>query len=77
MEGIMIATTNLADNFDGAFERRFLFKVHFDKPTLEAKKSIWRDKLSMLTDEEAHTLASKFDLSGGQIDNIVRKTMMQ
>lgn len=77
MEGIMIATTNLADNLDGAFERRFLFKVHFDKPTLEAKKSIWQNKMPMLSDADAQSLASQHDLSGGQIDNIVRKSLMQ
>ncbi|MCQ2215341.1 MAG: ATP-binding protein [Bacteroidales bacterium] len=77
MEGIMIATTNLADNLDGAFERRFLFKVHFDKPTTEAKKSIWQNKIPMLSDADALSLASQYDLSGGQIDNIVRKSLMQ
>lgn len=29
LEGILIATTNLATNLDAAFERRFLFKVRF------------------------------------------------
>lgn len=76
IDGILVATTNLADNFDGAFERRFLFKVRFDKPTIEAKKSIWLSKLSMLTDTEAQELAAKYDFSGGQIDNIVRKCLM-
>lgn len=76
LDGILVATTNLADNFDAAFERRFLFKVRFDKPTTEAKKSIWQNKLSMLTSDEALMLAMKYDLSGGQIDNIVRKFIM-
>ena len=76
LDGILVATTNLADNFDAAFERRFLFKVRFDKPTIEAKKSIWMNKLSMLTDAEAQMLAVQFDMSGGQIDNIVRKVIM-
>jgi hypothetical protein len=34
-EGIMIATTNLLGNLDPAFERRFLFKIRFNKPTLK------------------------------------------
>lgn len=76
LDGILVATTNLADNFDAAFERRFLFKIRFDKPTTEAKKSIWQSKLSILTDEESQVLATSFDLSGGQIDNIVRKVIM-
>lgn len=77
LDGILIATTNLADNLDGAFERRFLFKVRYDKPTIEAKKSIWQDKLPLLNDEEALSLATRYDFSGGQIDNIVRKAMME
>lgn len=77
LDGILIATTNLADNLDGAFERRFLFKIRFDKPTIEAKTYIWKNKLPALSSEDAHTLASTYELSGGQIDNIVRKAMMQ
>ena len=34
LEGIMIATTNLVQNMDSAFERRFLYKVKFEKPEL-------------------------------------------
>ena len=77
LDGILIATTNLADNLDGAFERRFLFKIRFDKPTIEAKRNIWMNKLSSLSLEEAETLASNYDFSGGQIDNIARKAFIQ
>ncbi|WP_195253715.1 AAA family ATPase [Hoylesella timonensis] len=77
LDGILIATTNLADNLDRAFERRFLFKIHFDKPTIEAKKNIWMNKLPTLLATDAQTLAAAYELSGGQIDNIVRKAVMQ
>ena len=77
LDGILVATTNLADNLDKAFERRFLFKIHFDKPTIEAKVNIWRDKLPILAETEASRLASRFDFSGGEIDNVVRKAMME
>lgn len=72
-EGILIATTNLTNNLDSAFERRFLFKVEFQKPGLAAKAQIWKSKMPYLSKEECELLASKFDFSGGQIDNIVRK----
>jgi hypothetical protein len=75
-DGIMIATTNLADNLDSAFARRFLFKIKFGKPTMEAKQSIWKSKLEWLSNEDSHTLAAKYDFSGGEIDNIVRKITM-
>ena len=74
LDGILVATTNMADNLDGAFERRFLFKIKFDKPTLEARKSIWLSKIPSLTDEDAQVLADAFAFSGGEIDNIVRKS---
>lgn len=72
-EGILIATTNLTNNLDSAFERRFLFKVEFQKPGIAAKSQIWKSKMPYLSKEECELLASKFDFSGGQIDNIVRK----
>lgn len=73
MKGILIATTNLADNLDPAFERRFLFKIKYDKPTVEAKKQIWLSMMPELSEEEAQRLAGDFDFSGGQIENICRK----
>lgn len=78
LDGILIATTNMAENLDGAFERRFLFKIKFDKPTLEARKSIWLSKIPSLSDDNARSLATSFSFSGGEIDNIVRKaTIME
>lgn len=37
LEGILVATTNLLTNMDGAFDRRFLFKVKFEKPDAEIR----------------------------------------
>lgn len=76
LDGIMIATTNLCENMDKAFERRFLFKVKYEKPSLEARENIWRTKLNTLGTEELSKLAKEFDFSGGEIDNIVRKCEM-
>lgn len=73
LEGIMIATTNLTTNLDKAFERRFLYKIRFDKPSLESRAKIWLTMLKGLSEKDALTLASQFDLSGGEIENIVRK----
>jgi SpoVK/Ycf46/Vps4 family AAA+-type ATPase len=72
LDGIMIATTNLQENLDKAFERRFLYKIKFDKPTEEARASIWRSMIPDLSELDVHTLASKYDFSGGQIENIAR-----
>ena len=73
LDGIMIATTNLAQNLDKAFERRFLYEIKFDKPTVEARMSIWREMIPSLTEDEARTLSSIYEFSGGQIENIARR----
>ena len=72
LEGILIATTNLAQNMDKAFERRFLYKIKFNKPTLEARMQIWQAMLPELKEEDIRVLAEKYDFSGGQIENIAR-----
>ena len=73
LDGILIATTNLTTNLDHAFERRFLFKVEFHKPNITVKTQIWQSMLKDLSYDDAHQLASHFDFSGGQIENIARK----
>lgn len=73
-EGILIATTNLTGSLDPAFERRFLFKIEFKRPGLEAKRKIWESMLGgEISSDDAKILASEFDFSGGQIENVVRK----
>jgi SpoVK/Ycf46/Vps4 family AAA+-type ATPase len=73
LNGILIATTNLTDNMDKAFERRFLYKVEFQKPDLSIRQSIWQSMITSLSDDDAYELASRYDFSGGQIENITRK----
>lgn len=75
-DGILFATTNLVDNMDSAFERRFLFKVKFDKPNIENASKIWKSKLSFLNEKEAEELAQRFPYSGGEMENIARKCVM-
>lgn len=72
-DGIFFATTNLVKNLDSAFERRFLFKIEFHKPDISVKARIWNSKLPGLSETQCKALANRFDFSGGQIDNIVRK----
>ncbi|MBR1928006.1 MAG: AAA family ATPase [Bacteroidales bacterium] len=73
LDGILVATTNLTTNLDKAFERRFLYKIRFEKPSVEAKGRIWRSMMPELTESEAIQLAKDYDFSGGQIENISRK----
>ena len=75
-DGILFATSNLVANLDSAFERRFLFKVKFENPSIENAAKIWRNKLPLLSAKEALQLASQFSYSGGEMENIARKSLM-
>jgi hypothetical protein len=77
LDGIMIAATNLSVNLDKAFERRFLFKIEFEKPGPSGRLSIWRSMLPDLKATDAKHLSLKYDLSGAQIENIARKYIME
>lgn len=72
-DGILFATTNIINNFDTAFDRRFLFKFHLPKPDMLLRVNLWKSKIKKLKFNQYETLAKNFDFSGGEIDNIVRK----
>ena len=73
LKGIMIATTNLEENMDKAFERRFLYKVKFNKPDYEQRAHIWQSMMPSLDKDTLSRLAANYNFSGGQIENIARK----
>ena len=73
IDGILIATTNLVQNFDKAFERRFLYKVKFNAPSIQTRRHIWQAIMPEISEETASWLASHYNLSGGQIENVARR----
>ena len=73
LDGILIATTNLTENFDPAFERRFLYKILFKAPETGVKAKIWQSMVEELSDDDAKRLATDYSFTGGQIENITRK----
>lgn len=75
-KGILIATTNLVENFDKAYDRRFLYKVNFPETSQEIRFKIWKLKRPFLSDQECSLLASQFQFNGGQIDNVIRKILI-
>lgn len=77
LDGILIGTTNLAENMDKAFERRFLYKVKFEKPDLHGRLQIWQTMIPSLNDADASFLAARYDFSGGEIENIARHYTIQ
>jgi len=76
-EGILIATTNLLDNIDKAFSRRFNYKIEFKKPGKKQRKRLWHFMLPEKADYEENfdvDELAKYELTGGQINLIIRNT---
>jgi len=73
LNGIMIATTNLTQNMDKAFERRFLYKIEFERPDAKVRQQIWHSMIPSVDESSTELLANRFDFSGGQIENITRR----
>ena len=73
LDGILIATTNLTDNLDSAFDRRFLYKLHFEQPDAKTRQNIWQSMMPEMTECQTSELSQKYAMSGGQIENAVRK----
>lgn len=76
--GIVIFATNLAANFDPAFERRIRAHVLFEMPGVEERARIWQlqlhpKKTPLNSDVNFQTLAERYPVSGGDIKNAVIK----
>jgi SpoVK/Ycf46/Vps4 family AAA+-type ATPase len=74
-DGVIIATTNLLENIDQAFSRRFNYKVKFDKPDLAQRVSIWQKSLpknAPFEDSFSIDDLAKYNLTGGQIILVVK-----
>lgn len=76
-EGIFIATTNLLENLDEAFNRRFLFKLKLENPEIETRKLIIKNMLGFMSETDEDYFAENYKLSGGQLENISRKAEMK
>src|SRR5437867_4865773 len=76
--GVVIFATNLAANFDPAFERRIRTHVRFEMPGVGERERIWKvqihpSKTPIARDVDFRLLAERFDVSGGDIKNAVLK----
>ncbi len=79
--GVVIFATNLASNFDPAFERRIRTHVLFEMPGVEEREQIWRVQIHpartpLAPDVDFRALAEQFEASGGSIRNAVLKAAL-
>ena len=76
-DGILIATTNLLENLDKAFSRRFNYKIEFVKPNEEQRLALWKklmpETLPLEKDFDLSQLAA-YELTGGQVELIIKNT---
>jgi len=76
-EGVLIATTNLLENIDKAFSRRFEYKIEFKKPTEAERKLLWDmylPKDAPYDKEFSVDKLSTYSLSGAQIKLVINNT---
>ncbi|OUR74764.1 AAA family ATPase, partial [Arcobacter sp. 31_11_sub10_T18] len=74
---ILIATTNLLENIDKAFSRRFNYKIEFSKPNKEQRHQLWTKLLPPnLPLEEKFDInkLTSYELTGGQIELVIKNT---
>ncbi|HZG44501.1 MAG TPA: ATP-binding protein [Longimicrobium sp.] len=76
--GVVIFATNLAANFDPAFERRIRTHILFEQPGPEEREKIWKvqihaRKTPLAADVDFAALAQRYPLTGGDIKNAVLK----
>jgi len=79
--GVVIFATNLAANFDPAFERRIRTHVLFEMPGETEREQIWRVQLHpvrtpVAEDVDFRALARRYEVSGGDIRNAVLKAAL-
>jgi SpoVK/Ycf46/Vps4 family AAA+-type ATPase len=79
-DGVVIFATNLAANFDPAFERRIRTHVLFELPDVAEREKIWEVQLHERTplaeDVDFRELAERYEVSGGDIRNAVLKAAL-
>jgi SpoVK/Ycf46/Vps4 family AAA+-type ATPase len=80
-DGVVIFATNLAVNFDPAFERRIRTHVLFEYPGVEERELIWYvqihpERTPLADDVDFRDLAERFEVSGGDIRNAVLKAAL-
>ena len=79
--GVVIFATNLAANFDPAFERRIRTHVLFELPGETERVQIWKVQLHpsrtpLAPDVDFEALAQQHEVSGGDIQNAVLKAAL-
>lgn len=75
-DGLVILSTNLKSNLDDAFARRFQAMIRFPMPDIPQRLQLWKKSFSSECSFEEtidfQHVASAYELSGGNIVNVVQ-----
>lgn len=80
--GVVILATNQIGNLDKAFARRFQAVIHFPTPGLYERIQLWKNTFGGFSFKEEATdalwqeLAEKRQLTGANIQNILRRSLL-
>jgi SpoVK/Ycf46/Vps4 family AAA+-type ATPase len=76
LRGVMIATTNLQENMDSAFSRRFHLKLELPQPSETERVKLWHlhlpPTIPRSKDLDIEKLSRDYILTGGQIKIIIQ-----
>lgn len=79
-EGVVLLASNLKDNLDQAFARRFESVIHFPMPNAAQRLRLWKQGFSPVSTLENNIaldkIAAAHELSGGAIMNVVRHSSL-
>ena len=74
--GVVILASNMKSNMDDAFTRRFQSIISFPIPPVSERLKLWSkafsDKVTLEQTIDLQAVASKYELTGGTIMNVVR-----
>ena len=81
LKGVMIATTNLRENLDPAFSRRFNLKIEFPLPEYHERIHLWKLHLPRTIpgseNIDLQLLARSYSFTGGQISIVVKNAVTE
>lgn len=77
--GLIVLASNLKNNMDAAFRRRFNAIIHFPAPGLEERMCLWKNALpdTFSYDFDIREVAAGYELSGAAIVNVIHYAILR
>lgn len=80
-DGTIIMATNLKENIDEAFARRFQLTIEFPMPDAKIRVEMWRqllkDTFPIEPDVDLERIGTNYELTGGSMKNMFRSLMLR